>query len=163
MKKNPLVSQKPNISFCFSTHFTKLKDHSALRHKDHQTRLPKETYSSNCLILTWAVSDHILSALLPSNRMNTAPETQICWIIPATHSAYTELPVWKLHYCILVPATTQVLILSLQSQLENHANDQGDNRLLLLATAKEIRQLHNLPASVPWKAQCPKYFFKFSC
>lgn len=101
----------------------------------------------------------MFSALLLSNRKNIPPETQICWILPVSHSASTELPVCKLHYCTLVPAAPKVLVLSLESQLENYAKDQGDNRLLLLATAREVRQLHNLPASGPWKAQCPKYLF----
>lgn len=143
------MSQKPNISFCFSTHFTKLKDHSVLRHKDHQPRLSKATYYSKCLILTWAFSA-LKQDEHPSrdtNMLNT-PYQSLC----IYRTAF-----WKLHYCILVPAATKVLVLSLESQLENCAKDQGHHRLLLLVTAREVRQLHNLPAPVSWKAQCPKY------
>lgn len=68
--------------------------------------------------------------------MNIPPETQICWILPSSHCESTELPVWRLHYCILVPAATKVLVLSLESQLENYAKDQGDHRLLLATAMK---------------------------
>lgn len=82
--------------------------------------------------------------------------TQLGWILTSTHSAPTELPVQRLHYCILVPAATKILVLSLESQPQHYVKDQGDHRLLSLATATPTSTsfLEGTVLKVPFKFSC---------